>query len=267
MGIRNRFSLDLGLIYRLLESIPEGGLSAPQTEQQFPELGGEKARGLREWANNLGLTFLEKQRTYTSALGEAALLTRHSPLETKIQEIMYYKLATSHDLEVFSTLVNGFLFDVARTFDRVFQPEEARRPILDMVATDANPKYVQGEIGTAVRALTSEQGLGKLGIVVPTAEGHYRVNSYPPDWRSAAYMIYDSWPENVARVEVSEVVSGQNGLGRIFFLPERQVLALLVRLEQERAIALEIVADLSQIGLNPAMKAADFLEMLIHDQS
>jgi hypothetical protein len=45
-----------------------------------------------------------------------------------------------------------------------------------------------------------------------------------------------------------------------------QVMALLSRLEQERAIALEVVADLNQIGINPTMKAADFLEMLSHDE-
>jgi len=62
------------------------------------------------------------------------------------------------------------------------------------------------------------------------------------------------------------VVSGPNSLGRIFFLTEPQVMVLLSKLEQERALALEIVADLNQIGLNPAMKAEGFLEMLIHDQ-
>jgi hypothetical protein len=68
-------------------------------------------------------------------------------------------------------------------------------------------------------------------------------------------------------MRIGEVVTGQNRLGRIFFLSEPQVMALLSRLEQERAIALEVIADLRQIGPNPSMKAEDFLEMLIHDQS
>jgi len=66
-------------------------------------------------------------------------------------------------------------------------------------------------------------------------------------------------------VRIKEVVSGQNSLGRIFFLTEPQVMALLSKLEQERALALEVIADLRQIGPNPSMTAEDFLEMLIHD--
>ena len=68
-------------------------------------------------------------------------------------------------------------------------------------------------------------------------------------------------------MRIDEVVSGHGSLGRVFFLTEPQVMVLLSKLEQERAIALEVIADLKQIGPNPSMKAEDFLEMLIHDQS
>jgi hypothetical protein len=267
LGIRNRFSLDLTLVYKLLECIPDEGISAAQIRKQFPELGGEKVRGLREWADDLGLTCQSEQKTFTSQFGKAASLAKNSSIESKIQEIMYYKLATSYDLEVFSALINDFLFDISRTFDQSFDLEEARRRILALVETGANPKYVRGEVSTAIRALTSEQGVSKLDIVVPISRDCYRVNSYRPDWRTAAYILYDSWPENTSRIRIDEVISGQNSLGRIFFLTEPQVMVLLSKLEQERAIALEIVADLNQIGPNPSMKAEDFLEMLIHDQS
>lgn len=268
MGIRNRFRLDLALVHKLVGCIPpDEGVSTTHLRGQFPELGGEKVRGVREWADDLGLTCQRDQQTFLSPLGEAALLTRNSPHETKIQEIMYYKLATNEDLEVFGALVNDFLFDVVRTFEQSFGLEEARRRIPELVKTDANPRYVRGEVSTALNALTNEQGVSKLDIVVLTGRDRYRVNSYRPDWRSAAYIIHDSWPENVSRVHISEVVGDRNGLGRIFFLTEPQVMALLSKLEQERAIALEMVADLTQIGPNPSMKAEDFLEMLVHDQS
>jgi len=265
LGIRNRFRLDLTLVYELLECIPGKGASASQIREQFPELGGDKVRGMREWADDLGLTYRNERKVFLSPLGKAASSARGLSLETKIQEIMYYKLATSDDLEVFSTLINDFLFDVSRTFSQSFDLEGAKRRILALVETNAAPKYVKGEASTAIRALTSEQGVSKLGIVVPISKDHYRVNSYRPDWRTAAYILYDSWPENTSRVRIKEVVSGQNSLGRIFFLTEPQVMALLSKLEQERAIALEVVADLRQIGPNPAMKTEDFLEMLIHD--
>ena len=267
MGIRNRFSLDLTLIYKLLERIPDEGIPTAQIREQFPELGGEKVRGLKEWTNDLGLTCQSGGKTSLSPLGKAASLAKSSSVESKIQEILYYKLATSADLEVLSALINVFLFDVSRTFDQSFDLEEARRHIVALVETNAAPKYVKGEVRTAIRALTDDQGVSKLGILVPIGGGRYRVNSYRPDWRTAAYILYDSWPENTSRVRIKEVVSGQNSLGRIFFLTEPQVMILLSKLEQERAIALEIVADLNQIGPNPSMKAEDFLEMLIHDQS
>ena len=265
MGIRNRFRLDLTLVYKLLDCIPSEGALASQIREQFPELGGDKVRGVREWADDLGLTYRSEQKIFLSSLGKAASLAKSSPLETRIQEIMYYKLATSDDLEVFSALVNAFLFDVSRTFDQSFDLEEARRRILALVETDADPKYVRGEVSTTIGALTSEQGVSKLGIVVPISRDRYRVNSYRPDWRTTAYILYDSWPENTSRMKIDEVISGQNSLGRIFFLTEPQVMALLSKLEQERAIALEVIADLRQIGPNPSMKAEDFLEMLIHD--
>jgi hypothetical protein len=115
LGIRNRFRLDLTLIYKLLECIPGKGTSASQIREQFPELGGDKVRGVREWADDLGLTYRDEQKVFLSPLGKVALSARGSSLETKIQEIMYYKLATSDDLEVFNALINDFLFDVSRT--------------------------------------------------------------------------------------------------------------------------------------------------------
>jgi hypothetical protein len=267
LGIRNRFSLDLTLIYRLLECIPDEGISAAQVRERFPELGDEKVRGLKEWAGDLGLIRQSGRKISLSPLGKAASLARSSSLESKIQEIMYYQLATSDDLEVLNALINFFLFDVSRAFDQSFDLEDAKRQVVALVETSAAPKYVKGEVRTAIRALTGEQGVSKLGILVPIGEDRYRVNAYSPDWRSAAYILYDSWPENTSRMRIGEVVTGRNRLGRIFFLSEPQVMALLSKLEQERAIALEVVADLRQIGLNPSMRAEDFLEMLIHDQS
>ncbi|MEA3376690.1 MAG: DUF4007 family protein, partial [Chloroflexota bacterium] len=132
---------------------------------------------------------------------------------------------------------------------------------------DVDPQFLSKRAYIYSDLLSNSSHFGKLGIFVETGDQTVRVNSYRPDWRSAAYILYDFWPENTSRMRTEEVVSGQNKLGRIFFLTEPQVMALLSRLEQERAIALEVVADLRQIGLNPSMRAEDFLEMLIHDQT
>jgi len=266
LAIRNRFRLDLTLVYKFLGFVPDEGVSAAQIREQFPELGSEKVRGVREWADDLGLTYHVGRTVFLSPLGKAASSTKNSPLESKVHEIMYYKLATSRDLQVFQVLVNDYLFDIARTFDQSFDLKEAGRRVVSLVETKADPKHIRGEVSTAINALTSEKGVDRLGVLVLIAQDRYKVNSYRPDWRTAAYILYDSWPENVSRVKISEVVNRPNSLGRIFFLTEPQVMVLLSKLEQERAIALEIVADLNQIGLNPAMKAEDFLEMLLYGQ-
>ena len=200
-------------------------------------------------------------------LGEILLQARGSSAEIRVYEILYYKLATSHALEVCGALVNLVLFEFSRKFDPTFDLAEIRGRIASLeMTTTAATKWIFGEVNTALNALTSEDALGKLGIVVPLGNSRYRVNSYRPDWRSAAYILYESWPENVSRVRTAEVINGHDGLGRLFFLTEPEVMALLARLEQERAVTLEQIADLNQIGLNPAMTAGDFLEMLVDDE-
>jgi hypothetical protein len=267
VGIRNRFRLNLNLVYKLLEHIPPEGAMPSVIRGYFPELGDEKVRSVKEWAADLGLVHQNARKVFLTPLGKAVLLTRGSRIETRIQEILYYKLATCPDLEVFRALVNVILFEVSKRFDPIFDVEDTKKQILTVeMATEAKAKYIQGEVSTSLHTLTNEESIGKLTIVVPVSNNRYRVNSYRPDWRSAAYIIYDSWPKNVSRMKISEVLSGRDSLGRIFFMTEAQVMALLSKLEQERVIALEVVADLNQIGRNPAMKAQDFLEMLIRDE-
>lgn len=266
MGTRNRFRLDLNLIHKLLENLSGKGATPAEVRAQFPELGGEKVRAIREWADDLDLTCEKGRHDVLTPLGHAALSAKGIGA-IRIQEILYYKLATSKDLEVSNALVNSILCDIARSFDPTFSMEEIKSRLMTVdLATEAAPKYLRGEVATTLNALTTPEGLGKLGIVVPIGNSRYRVNPYRPDWRSAAYMLYSSWPENVARVRINEIVQGNNSLGRVFFLTESQVMVLLSKLEQERIITLEMIADLHQLGRNPAMKAQDFLEMLVHDQ-
>ncbi len=267
MGVRNRFKLDLPLIYRYLDLVPEQGTLFAQIKEHFPDLGGEKVRGLKEWADDLGLTYQSGQVIFSSQLGKFASQFKNSPLESKLQEIMYYKLVTNPGMEVLTSLVNNYLYDISQTADQSFDLENAKKHVLGLIKTKANPKYVRGEVSTAINALTGEKGIGKMGLVVSIGQDRWRVNPYRPDWRSFAYMLYDSWLNNTSRVRINEIIHGHSNLGRIFFMTESQVMLLLSKLEQERAIALEIIADLNQVGLNPAKKAEDFLEMLIHDQS
>ena len=230
-------------------------------------MGEKKVEGIFEWAEFLG--FLENRpRTKAQVLkplGRKLLEFPGFPDNTQAMEILYAMIVINHPL--INRVVNHFAYDVARRFDPAFDKGTLKRALLS-IGQDFNvaPAFLSKRAYIYLDLFTNSSGFGKLRIFVEADIGSFQVNSYRPDWRTAAYILYDSWPENVSRIRISEVVSGQNSLGRIFFLTEPQVMVLLSKLEQERAIALEIVADLNQIGLNPAMKAEDFLEMLIHDQ-
>ncbi len=257
--------LNIPTILRISRSLDE-----PKSKKQIAQaegMGPPKTRGLLEWGRHLGVIELHENRTYlTTAFGKSIDKLR----KRYLYEILYWKLVRSH--RVIRLIVNDFLYGKSRSFSSEFSSAELKRFLQQRSSDlrypterDLKSMYLESR-----NALSKQlEGFGTLGTIVPLNDQatKFRVNSYRPEWRTAAYILYDSWPENTSRVRIKEVVSGQNSLGRIFFLTQPQVMVLLSKLEQERAIALEIVADLRQIGPNPAMKAEDFLEMLIHDQS
>lgn len=245
-------------------------LDRPMSKKQIAEIEGmgqPKVRGLLEWGRQLGVIDLQGKVNYlTSPFGKSI----DKVSAQYLYEILYWKLIKGH--HAFRLIVNDFLYGQSRSFSPEFPSAELKR-FMRLRSSDLSYP-TEGDLNSicleSLHALSTQlKGFGTLGIVTPLNDRtkNFRVSSYKPDWRSAAYILYDSWPENVSRIRINEVVSGQNSLGRIFFLTEPQVMAVLVKLERERAIALEIVADLNQIGRNPSMKAQDFLEMLIHDQN
>lgn len=230
-------------------------------------MGEKKVEGIFEWAEFLGLLESRKrtEEQELTSLGSAILRIPRFPENTKALEILYAVIAFNHPLVC--RLINSFVYDVSRKFDPIFDTEEFKAALLHVGrGFDVNPFFLAKRSYIYLGLLSGASSFGRLGIVVKQNDGKsFRVNSRRPDWVSAAYILYDSWPENVARMRISEVVSGQGSLGRVFFLTESEVMVLLSKLEQERAIALEVVADLSQIGLNPARTSDDFLEMLINE--
>lgn len=257
--------LDIPTVLRISRSLDE-----PRSKKQIAEaegMGQPKARGLLEWGRHLGVIELQEDRTY--------LITPFGKSINKLKnrylyEILYWKLIKSH--YAFRLIVNDFVYNKSRSFSPEFSSAELKRFLQQRSSDLGHPteRDLKSIYRESLNAISKQlEGFGTLGMIVLFSDQtkSFRVNSYRPDWRTAAYILYDSWPENTSRVKIDEVVSGRNSLGRIFFLTEPQVMVLLSKLEQERAIALEVVADLRQIGPNPSMKAEDFLEMLIHDQS
>jgi len=244
-------------------------LDEPKTKKQIVEtegMGEPKVRGLLEWGRHLGVIRLQADGTYlATAFGRRVDKVRSQYL----YELLYWNLVNGH--RAIGLTVNHFLYNKSVSFSPEFSSVELRQFLIQKrpeigYPTDRDLKSVYLESLSALHRPL--KGFGTMGMVVSLPDGQtkmFRVNSHCPDWRSAAYILYSWWPPNISRMRISEVSSGYDSLGRIFFLAESQLMVLLAKLEQERAIALEIVADLNQIGLNPAMKAEDFLEMLIHD--
>ena len=233
-------------------------------------MGTRKVRDSFEWCYHLGLLF-EKSRSSPQCLTDLGQwLAAHESWtnELPILDILYASLVTRH--KIISELVNELAHTASLRFPSQFSMQEYKSFLVSLVpdVVNAKAKVILDRRSKFLNALTRPSGLGKLGMF-SVAEDRSSVKVRPrlPSWQSAAYILYNSWPENTSRMGISEVVNGRNSLGRIFFLTEPQVMILLSKLEQERAIALEIVADLRQIGPNPSMKAEDFLEMLIHDQN
>jgi len=259
------FRLDLNNVANCITLI-RAGINTRHAIAQELGMGEKKVEGIFEWAEFLGL-LEDRPRTKIQVLkplGRKLLEFPGFPDNTQALEILYAMFVVNHP--IINRIVNHFAYNMSRQFDSSFNKDTFRRALLNIGQDfDVNPRFLSKRASIYRDLLTNSSNLGKLGIFVKTGNETFRVNSYRPDWRSAAYILYDSWPENTSRIRIDKVVSGQNSLGRIFFLTEPQVMVLLSKLEQERAIALEVIADLKQIGPNPSMKAEDFLEMLIHD--
>jgi len=232
-------------------------------------MGSRKVRDIFEWCNHLGL-LVEKSRNspqYLTTLGQCLASYEGWTNRLPILDILYYSLVTRH--KIIGRIASDFAYTASLRVTPQFSIDEYRNFLISLSSDmDAKPQVILDRGSKFLNALAHPSGFGKMGMFsLTTDRSHVSIRPRVPSWKSAAYILYASWPENVSRMRIKEIVSGQNSIGRIFFLTESQVMVLLSKMEQERAIALEIVADLNQIGLNPAMKAEDFLEMLIHDQS
>lgn len=261
------FRLDLEGIANCLALIHKGKNTRKIIARELG-MGEKKVEGYFEWAEFLGL-IEDMPRTKTQvlkSLGQKLLEFPDFPKNVPALEILYALITSNHPL--LERIINHFAYDISRQFDPSFSKGSYKKALL-VIGQDfnVNPDFLLKRASIYLDLLVNPTSFGKLAIFVKNNDDSIRINSYRPDWRSFAYILYFSWPENKSRMRISEIASGQNSLGRIFFMTESQVMLLLSKLEQECAIALEIIADLNQVGLNPAMKAEDFLEMLIHDQS
>jgi hypothetical protein len=268
------FNLDLDNIASVL-SLIQGGTDLPSDIARSLGMGHRKVRDMVEWCNHLGL-LVERPRSSPQCLtdlGQRLAACDGWANRLPVLDILYASLATKH--KIVGGIVNELAYSASLRPSAQFSAQEYRDFLISL-AQDANAKVsvLLDRASKFLNAVAQHEGsnqgnlgLGRLKMLSLAKDRSYvKVQPRMPAWQSTAYVLYDSWPQNASRMRISEVVSGRNRFGRIFFLTEPQVMVLLSKLERERAIALEMVADLRQIGPNPSMKAEDFLEMLIHEE-
>jgi len=259
------FNLDLTNIARVLSLIANGTNTLPEIAKTLG-MGERKVRDSFEWCHHLGHIEVLYRSLPQSLTTLGRHLVRDQTWTTRLPllDILYASLTREH--KIINQIVNRLAYAASLRFSSQFSLHEYRTLLASLTpdVVDAKPQVILDRSSKYLNALVEPTGLGKLGMFFPTNDRSWvSVRSRIPAWQSAAYILYRTWPENVARVRISEVISRQDSLGRIFFLTETQVMVLLSKLEQEHVIALEMIADLHQIGRNPAMKAEGFLEMLL----
>lgn len=256
------FRLDLGNVANCAALISAGTNTRSAISEKLG-MGEKKVEGIFEWAEFLGVLESRRRTEVQSLTPLGRKLLEYHDFSTYKQalEVLYAMLMLNHP--IMNKMVNDVLYNVSRRFDPSFDRNAFVGALINASEEySVNPAFLSKRAYIYLDLLTNPSGFGRLGTLVKIGEESYRIDSHMPDWRAAAYLLYTVWPENTSRIKISSVSSGQDNLGRIFLLSEQQVMVLLSQMEQENAIALEIVADLRQIGPNPSLTARDFLEML-----
>lgn len=154
---------------------------------------------------------------------------------------------------------------------RGFSGEDARESIKDHADRfGASLATLKNQVTRHLKTLVHGRGFGNLGVVRKATvsegtalRGEYTVTSVEPSPLASAYMIYANWPSNTAKVAISEIVSGRNSVGRIFFLNGFRVMSVLRELEDRDLVKIETAAGLDQIGRNPKISLQDILQMIV----
>jgi hypothetical protein len=133
------------------------------------------------------------------------------------------------------------------------------------VLSGISEKNVKKAINTTLNSLTGLTGLKSLGLIQKAAgrTNWYGIHPRCPELLIAAYIIYVNWPSHTAKIAISEILSGRNSLGKLFFLTRFQVMSILRELEERGMVKIETAASLDQIGRDSRITPTDILEMIV----
>ena len=175
--------------------------------------------------------------------------------------LLFYKLCRGWDNGghfYYSRIVNNILYDKYYSGDNTIENSEIKEKLMDF-------KFEYDKIDVKLVTLvttgiSSDDGFGHLGMLTREEKSKFIINYYKPKPLIAAYIIYDSWPNNVTSISFEKIINDEYSLGRIFLLTEDDIIPILSKLHQDNYIKIEDKAGLKQIVKNSNISADMILE-------
>jgi len=266
------FKLDLNFVlYSKISLVSMISKGIDTADEMSTQLGVyiDKVKKNLYWAMHLGLVEKMGRMKYKLTTFCRSILELDR-LEKRLValELLYYEICKNH--QVISYIVNNLGYN--RSFKQV--PMITTSEIISALhkirdELNASEDVINNQALKFLNSLAEIKGFGSLGIFKKAGIGKYIVEPHIPDWRAAAYILYDWWPyedssgRRVSRVKIHELFSKKNALGRIFFLDSERMNQLLAILERKNAIILETTAGLNQIAIDLSLTPGEILQRMI----
>lgn len=261
-GSLQGFRLDLKKVSAVVELISAGITSRAEIAARL-RMGQRKVKSLVEWG--CMIDFLDDDSKPSTIYAKARELDAMNK-DLELLELIYFSVCRNN--EAIGIIVNDIAHDLwRRKREPVFGVKEVADTLVEKSLPHSKGK-IESETGNWLNSLAMPEGIGNLGTFVRTREKGrvtYGLQSHEPAPLIAAYIVYANWPSNTAKVAISEIVSGRNSVGRIFFLNEFQVMSVLRELEDRRLVKIETAAGLDQIGVNPEVTSEGILQMIVQE--
>lgn len=175
--------------------------------------------------------------------------------------LLFYKLCRGWDNGghfYYSRIVNNILYDKYYSGDNTIENSEIKEKLMDF---EFEYDKIDVKLVTLVTTgISSDDGFGHLGMLTREEKSKFIINYYKPKPLIAAYIIYDSWPNNVTSISFEKIINDEYSLGRIFLLTEDDIIPILSKLHQDNYIKIEDKAGLKQVVKNSNISADMILE-------
>jgi hypothetical protein len=248
------FRLEIDKVLDIAE-LRHSGVESRQDIANTLGMGRRKVRSLSDWGCMVSILEGRGARSVTGLYLHIRRLNETGEWLKALQVIYYWLCRNNIIIEY---LVNRYA--EAGEFEK-------NRLIEELMESDwlsGKRTSIGGAVNTTLNSLVKTEGLKDLGVIRRSEREpeSYSLHSQCPDRLVAGYIIYTNWPPNTAKVAISQIASGHNSLGRIFFLTEFEVMSILRELEDRNLIKIETAAGLNQIGRDSHIAPEDILEMM-----